>query len=173
MRRRTLLTLLVVGPLASPVAAPAQQVDGPKARFDDDLVSRLEGNWLLTRKIRGTEVRNRVTAKWVLNHQFLQVHMRDVNEPPAYEAIVLIGYVHATGQYVAHWTDTYGGKFSAMGLGTRSANSIEFRFEYPDGPFFNTFTWNAAARQWVFRMEGQEPDGSRRPFALDTLERQR
>jgi hypothetical protein len=69
---------------------------------------------LLTRKIRGTEVKNRVTARWVLNHQFLQVHMLDVNEPPAYEAIVLIGFIHATKQYVAHWTDTYDGKFSAI-----------------------------------------------------------
>jgi hypothetical protein len=40
--------------------------------------------------------------------------MLDVNEPPAYEAIVLIGFIHATKQYVAHWTDTYDGKFSAI-----------------------------------------------------------
>ena len=171
MQRRTLLALLVGAPLAAPICAPAQQTDGPKARFEDDLLSRLEGNWLLTRKIRGTEVKNRVTATWVLNHQLLQVHMLDANEPPTYEAIVLIGFIHATKQYVAHWTDTYGGKFSAMGLGTPSANSIEFRFDYPDSSFFNTFTWNADAKQWIFRMESQERDGSRRLFAIDTLER--
>jgi hypothetical protein len=172
MRRRTLLALLVAAPLSSPAHASAQPPDGAKARFEDDLVSALEGRWLLTRKIRGTEVKNNLTATWVLNHQFLQVHMVDVNQPPAYEAIVLIGFIHVTKQYVAHWTDTFGGKFSAMGLGTRLGNSIEFRFQYPDGPFFNTFTFNPDAKQWVFRLESQQEDGSRRLFALDTLERQ-
>jgi hypothetical protein len=55
MQRRKLVALLVAAPLASPIGAPAQPADGPKARFEDDLFSRLEGNWLLTRKIRGTE----------------------------------------------------------------------------------------------------------------------
>jgi hypothetical protein len=40
-------------------------------------------------------VQNRVTATWVLNHQFLELRMRDVAQPPQYEAIVLIGYVHS------------------------------------------------------------------------------
>jgi hypothetical protein len=171
MQHRILLSLLVAAALMSPISATGQQTDGPKARFEDDLVSKLEGNWSLTRQIRGTKVGNRVSATWVLKHQFLQVHMLDLAEPPTYEAIILIGYIHATKQYVAHWTDTFGGKFSAMGLGTRSADSIEFRFEYPDGPFFNTFTWNADTKQWVFRMESQEQDGSRRLFAIDTLTR--
>ena len=35
--------------------------------------------------------------------------------PLAYGAIVLVGFMHASGQYVAHWTDTYGGSFSAKG----------------------------------------------------------
>ena len=172
MKRRTALQALAHGVLASPLAASAQQVDGPGSRFEDDLISNLQGRWLLTRQIRGTEVQNRVTATWVLNHQFLQVHMKDVKEPPTYEAIVFIGYVYATKQYVAHWTDTFGGKFSAMGTGTRIMNSVEFRFEYPDGPFFNTFTWNPATRQWSFRLESQDSTGSRRLFALDALARE-
>jgi hypothetical protein len=135
--------LLALLPLLAPLVAAAadNQVDGPGARFDDDLISRLEGRWLLTRKIRGTEVHNVVSATWVLNHQFLRIHMKDVKQPASYEAIVLIGYIHSSKQYIAHWTDTYGGKFSAIGRGTRAGNSIEFRFEYPDGPFFNTFAW--------------------------------
>lgn len=172
MQHRILLTLLVAAALTCPDSATGEQTDGPKARFEDDLVAKLEGNWSLTRQIRGTTVGNRVSATWVLKHQFLQVHMLDLAEPPTYEAIILIGYIHATKQYVAHWTDTFGGKFSAMGLGTRSADSIEFRFEYPDGPFFNTFSWNADTKQWVFRLESQERDGSRRLFAIDTLTRE-
>jgi hypothetical protein len=55
----------------------------------------LAGTWKLTRKIRGTQAENTVEAQWVLNHQFLQIHMKDVANPPAYEVLVLIGYAHA------------------------------------------------------------------------------
>lgn len=168
IRRAFVIGLLALVPRAFAAGAVA---DGPKARFDDDLIARLEGRWNLTRAIRGTEVRNTVNAAWVLNHQFLMLEMTDAKQPPAYEAIVLIGYVHATGRYVAHWTDTWGGKFSAIGTGTRTGNSIEFRFDYEDGPFFNTFTWSPAEQRWTFRMENQAADGSRRAFATDTLVR--
>ena len=172
MQRRALLSLLLSLPFGFVSTKVMAQVDGPQASFEDNLIAQLEGNWLLTRKIRGTEVQNQVSAKWVLNHQFLQVHMKDVKEPPAYEAIVLIGYIHATKEYVAHWVDTYGGRFSAVGRGTRTANAIEFKFAYPDGPFFNTFTWNPDTKQWIFRLESQDSNGGRQLFALDTLVRQ-
>jgi hypothetical protein len=151
-------------------AQESAAVDGPKGRFQDDLLSKLEGDWNLTRMIRGKEVKNTLKATWVLNHQFLQIHMKDVINPPAYEAIVLIGFIHSSGQYTAHWCDTYGGKFSAIGTGIRAGNSIEFRFNYPDGPFFNTFTWSPDKKQWVMRLESQDPSGVRKPFATDTLD---
>ena len=77
----------------------------------------------------------------------------------------------ADKKYVAHWCDTYGGKFSAVGHGKRSGDSIEFVFQYPDGPFYNTFTWNAKAKGWTFRMESQGKDSKRVLFAEDTLRR--
>jgi hypothetical protein len=150
----------------APQSAP---VDGPTARFDDDFISKLEGRWKLTRAIRGTEVKNTLEARWVLNHQFLQIHMIDAATPPAYEAIVMIGIIHATGEYVAHWCDTFGGKFSALGKGTRRGDSIEFKFEYSDGPFFNTFTWHPERQQWTMRGENQDSSGARKLFATDTL----
>jgi len=150
---------------AEPVA------DGPRARFDDPFIATLEGRWDIVRRIRGTEVRNTLSAAWMLDRQFLRLHMKDVKEPPAYEAIVLIGYVHASNEYVAHWTDTFGGKFSAVGRGKRAGDSIEFRFDYPDGPFYNTFTWHPGRKGWEMRLESQDAAGARKPFALDTLTR--
>ena len=145
--------------------------DGPKRIFKDDFIENLSGEWKLTRKIRGKEVENKVTAEWVLNHQFLQLHMKDLADPPTYEAIVLIGYAHADKKYVAHWCDTFGGKFSGVGFGQKTGESIEFEFHYPDGPFFNTFNWDAKAKRWTFRMESQAKDGKRVLFAEDTLRR--
>jgi hypothetical protein len=161
--------LSCLSPAMNSSAQTSTDVDGPRGRFDDDLISSLEGTWHIVRQIRGTQVENRATGSWVLNHQFLQLHMKDTAAPPKYEAIVLIGYVYSDKQYIAHWTDTFGARFSAIGRGTRRGNSIEFRFEYPDGPFFNTFTWLPERKEWVFRMESQAPTGDRQLFAIDTL----
>jgi Protein of unknown function (DUF1579) len=165
-----LIASLVV-PAHQHTARADEPPDGPKRIFKDEFIENLSGDWKLTRKIRGKEVENKVKVEWVLNHQFLQLHMKDTADPPAYEALVLIGYAHADRKYVAHWCDTYGGKFSAVGHGARSGDSIEFEFKYPDGPFFNIFTWDAKAKRWTFRMESQNKDGKRVPFAEDTLRR--
>lgn len=167
MRRSAAALLLAAAAISGP--ARPEGVDGRGGRFEDDLISRLEGRWKVSRQIRGTVVENDLTATWSLGHQFLRIEMRDTKHPPAYEALVLIGYVHATKEYVALWADNFGGRYAAIGKGRRSGNSIEFRFEYPDGPFFNTFTWNPDARTWQFRGENQDAGGSRRLFALDTL----
>ncbi len=140
--------------------------------FRDDLLDNLVGNWRLTRKIRGQAVENSLKAEWVLNHQFLQIHMRDVNTPPAYEAMIFIGYDNTSERYVAHWLDVFGGRFSeTLGYGVRSGNSIKFVFEYPDGPFHNTFTWDREAKTWNFLMRSKDKTGKWAVFAEDNLRR--
>jgi len=137
--------------------------------FNDSFIDRLAGDWTLTRQIRGKEVENSVHAEWVLNHQFLQVHMTDSAQPPAYEALIYIGYQQAEQRYVVHWLDVYGGKGSAMGYGKRAGESIEVAFQYDDGPFFNTLTWDTLGQGWTFKMESVNKDGKRQLFAIDTL----
>ena len=61
---------------------------------------------------------------------------------------------------------------NSLGHGVRTDNAIEFRFDYPDGPFFNTFDWTPERQQWVFRMERVGAAGKRRLFATDTLVRE-
>ena len=158
---------LPVSPLR---AQDKKAVDGPAAVFEDALLQNLVGEWDLTREIRGETHKNRVKAEWVLKHQFLQIHMKDVNDPPAYEALVLIGYDHSDQRYVIHWLDNFGGKFSAKGSGKRVGDSIPFEFQYPDGPFYNTFSWDAK-NTWTCLLESQDKDGKRVRFAQDTLRR--
>jgi hypothetical protein len=177
MKRRSLLLYLPGLPCLSAAGAtlmapPAySQADGRGSRFEDDLFARLEGDWLVTRQIRGTEVKNQLSATWVLQHQFLRLQMRDVASPPRYEAEVYIGYSYAAKAYVAHWMDNFGGHFSAAGRGQRDGNSVEFRFEYPDGPFFNTFAWDPASGTWSCHLESVGKDGKRSTFARDKFVR--
>lgn len=134
-------------------AGAEESADGPRRIFRDPFIEQLAGDWQLKRQIRGREVENTVTAEWVLNHQFLQLHMKDVAVP--------------------HWIDVFGGKFSAIGYGKRSGDSIPFVFQYDDGPFHNTFKWDAAAQGWTFTMESVGKDGKRQLFAVDTLRRRK
>lgn len=151
-----------VEPAASAPARPPLQ---------DEFLDHLTGDWDLTRSIRGNTEHNRVTARWVLGHQFVRLDMVDVKRPPAYEAMVLIGCDREHAQYVAHWCDSFGGGYSGVGRGVRNGYAVEFRFDYADGPFFNTFVWDAAAGTWTCRMENGAADGARKPFAVDRLVR--
>ena len=176
MIRKLFLSSVVL--LACLSAAPVTQLlaqeplDGRNRVLHDDLLDNLAGDWKLTRKIRGQSLENSVNAEWVLNHQFLLVRMKDVSSPPNYEAMVFIGYDNTSERYVAHWIDVFGGRFSeTLAYGQRSGNSIKFIFEYPDGPFNNTFTWNPETKRWVFLMEQKDQTGKWKVFAEDTLRR--
>lgn len=154
------------------VVVAQEPLDGVNKIFRDELVDKLAGNWDLTRNFGTRTERNTVEAKWVLNHQFMLVHMKDVATPPAYEAMVFIGYDNASERYVAHWIDVFGGRFSeTLGYGTRSGNSIKFVFEYPDGPFHNTFTWQPESKSWVCLLRQKDSKGNWTTFAEDRLRR--
>jgi len=149
-----------------------EPLDGRKVIFHDDLLDNLAGDWKLTRTIKGRLTVNSVRAQWVLDHQFLLVHMKDVSEPSNYEAMVYIGYDNTSERYVAHWIDVFGGRFSeTLGYGKRAGNSIKFVFEYPDGPFNNTFTWYPETKLWISLMEQKDATGKWKVFAEDTLRR--
>lgn len=171
MKRRQLLTTALSSLATLPALADGEARDGRGGRFEDDLFANLEGEWLLTRQIGGREAQNSVTATWVLQHQFLRLQMRDLATPSRYEADVYIGYSHATGEYVAHWMDNFGGHFAGEGRGRRSGNAVEFRFAYASGPFFNTFRWDPAGKTWSCLLESVAKNGERQLFARDTLVR--
>ena len=175
MKRGRLLFIIALlsSVLASADRLTAQEtLDGRSRIFHDELLEKLVGDWQLTRKIGGQTVGNTVKVEWVLNHQFLRVHMKDVKTPASYEAMVFIGYDNTSERYVAHWIDVFGGRFSeTLGFGERSGNSIKFVFEYPDGPFKNAFTWRPENKTWSCLMENKDAKGNWKIFAEDTLRR--
>ena len=158
------------------ISATAQQpeppLDGPKRLFQDPLFEKLTGSWSMVGVVRSRPATYSLHAEWVLNHQFLKLEMRDVGDPPAYQATVYIGYDNTSERYVAHWLDAFGGRFSeTLGFGTRAANSVRFVFEYPDGPFHTTFALNADARTWNVLMETRGSGGTWQEFAHYTVTR--
>ena len=154
------------------VSAPAV-AQGPREQvFKDDLLDNLAGEWKLVRKMQGRISEHVVKADWVLNHQFLRIQMRHVENPPAYEATVFIGWDPMQERYVVHWLDVFGGRSSqTLGYGTRNGNTIKFAFAYPEHPFVNTFSWSPEAKTWSFLMQQKNPNKSWSVFAEDNLSR--
>lgn len=164
--------LACLSPVGTSQLMAQEPLDGRNRVFRDELLDNLVGNWRVTRKIRGQIFENTATAEWVLNHQFLRLHLKDASNPPNYEAMVFIGYDNASERYVVHWIDNFGGRASeTLGYGTHAGNYIRFVFEYPDGPFHNTFTWNPEMKTWNFLMRNKDKAGAWQTFAEDSLRR--
>jgi len=150
--------------------APSNSAAQVETSEGDPLLQHLVGEWLVTRRVRDEVFFNRVVARWELGSRYLRLDYRDCSEPPEYEAIV---YLAATkeGPYISYWLDSFGASFSAKGEGRAENGAIEFAYDYDDGPFFNTFSWNASKGEWTSKMENQEKDGSRSWFATDLFQR--
>jgi Protein of unknown function (DUF1579) len=152
---------------------PATLAAGPTPELKDSFLDNLAGDWHLERKFgSGRTAENTVHAGWVLDHQFLELHYRDIATPPKYEAMVFIGYNGGNQGYVCHWIDNFGGEFSALGSGRidREKQAIEFTFNYKDGPFTNKFSFDPATKTWTSLMR-QKEKGEWKVFAEDTFTR--
>ena len=160
------------------------EIDGENSLFQDALLDKLVGKWRVKGRIAGQPIRHACDADWVLNHQFLRVHFIDASaignqdakakeRKAEYEAEVFIGYDNVSERYVAHWLDTFGGRFSeSLGYGRREgANAVKFVFEYPDGPLHNTFSWKVDGKAWSILIEQKDARGKWTVFAEEVLER--
>jgi hypothetical protein len=142
----------------------------------DDFLQRLVGTWILTGAMGATQLRQKVEAQWVIQGHFLRVHcMQDGPEPQEeapYEAVYMLGYDSQSGEYVMHLFDTFGAGYSrTVGVGKRRGDTVEFTFEYPQGLFSNTFTWDGDSGQWEMLLRQREPSGGWKTFATKSLVR--
>jgi hypothetical protein len=154
--------------------AAQQPIDGPHAVLADPLLDKMVGDWTMNGKLMGQSTTHTVKARWVLNHQFLEIHEWGPSDPktatPQYEAMPMIGYDNMSERYVLHWIDVFGGRFSeTLGYGKRVGNEIDFIFEYPDGPFRTNLSWDATRGQWHWQMTRKNTSGQWATFADLTL----
>lgn len=135
----------------------------PKQVLEDQLLDRMVGQWKLTGTFEGQIVNHAVEAEWVLNHQFLRIHEKDLSAPKGggvpYEAIVMVGYELRAKRYVAHWLDVFGGGAATLGYGERADTEIKFEFEYPGQPWLTTFRWKPETKSWQWLMLARTKEG--------------
>ena len=142
----------------------------------DDFLNKLVGLWTLTGSMGSTELRQKVDAHWVIQGYFLEV--RCMQEGPVlpdqtpYEAIYMLSYDNQSEEYSMHLFDTFGARYArTVGIGMRQGDSVEFLFEYPNGLFSNTFTWEDDSRGWEMLLRQKEETGEWKVFAKKTLTR--
>ena len=151
-----------------------EPIDGLTRPVRDSMLDQAVGHWQINRMMGGKPSESTVDAAWVLNHQFLQLHyVPDRASPQPYEAIAYIGYDNMSERYVVHWLDIFGGRISeTLGFGKRTPNGMEFTFEYPDGPFTNTFRYDRQTRSWNLLLRQKNARGEWTTFATEQWRRQ-
>lgn len=171
MKRLGKIILLLVFIL--PVAAKSQQTTPP-----DSLLNKLTGSWVLKGTIAGQETIHDVTAKRVLNGQYIQLtevsREKDGKENPAYEAVVYFCWQEPKKQYFCLWLDNTsneGISNQVIGQAKQNGDKIELVFKYNDATkFYTTFIYDRNMDSWQWNMDGEEK-GKLQPFARVKLTR--
>jgi hypothetical protein len=163
-----LLTMILA--LLCSLTLPATVRSQEATKWPDQLVEHMIGEWKLSGDVMGGAAHHEVHAEWVLNRAFLLIHEKTSSDAPAserrYDAYWYLGYDPVSERYVLHLLDLFGGRFSeTLGYGTLDGNKIRFVFEYPDGPFHTTFSWNAENGTWEWLMGQKDKDGKWGAFA--------
>ena len=145
--------------------------------FQDALLDRFVGDWVLEGMIAGGDVTHDIDADWVLGHQYLRFHdvSREKNSDGSlvYDATVFIGWDASSGRYVCLWLDSTGGSGLAnniRGYAEPSNDKLAFVFGMEKGPFHTTFAYNREDDTWNWTMDA-ERDGQRTAFARVTMTR--
>ncbi len=140
----------------------------------DNLLQNLVGHWSLTGKMGETSLYQKVEAKWALRDLFLEMRFTPtrVGEDgnPDYEALYLIGHDKKTDEYILHLFDTFAVTTKhTPGLGKREGHSIQFKFAYDLGPWYNIFTWDPDKKSWKNIITYDQKDGTKGTFATKEL----
>ncbi len=167
---RTIRFAVLAGLMLSALIAGAARADEPA--WQDSLLDRFVGRWVLSGTIAGQKTTHDVTVDWVLVHHYVRIHEisreLDAQGRPQYEAIVLIGADAAPGHYVCLWLDSTGGGglvAPPLGRATRAGDELPFVFTMPDSSSFRTtFRYQPAVDTWNWSMDNQLPGGPQ-PFA--------
>jgi hypothetical protein len=139
------------------------------------LMERLIGQWVLSGTISNKKTTHEVSAEWVLNRGYVQIHEisneKAAGGGPAYEALVFISFDSAANEYSCLWLDsTASSSFSPEGVGhakvsKESGNTIPFVFKDSAGhvTFENTFVYDEKSNSWEWLMTNVQDD-KKKPF---------
>ncbi|MBX2923964.1 MAG: hypothetical protein KF746_17325 [Chitinophagaceae bacterium] len=153
-------------------------------RFYDDLLDHFAGMWTASGTVHEQKFKNiHFEGKWILNHQFFQVHETGNDTVPwlhmKYESLLFIGYDHGNKRYAAHLLNVFGAgnQLGYLLFGTRNGNEIKFvsRFADPSTGSFDveSFTWQPQTKSWHFVAKNMNNGKEEAPYLDLKIERQK
>lgn len=150
-----------------------------QSSFQDILLERMTGSWILKGTIAGQEVTHDIEVSWILEHQYLQIseisREKDADGTAAYEALVLIGWDSDSSKYACLWLDVTGGEGisaqAVIGYAERDGDEIPFLFKMnEESVWHTTFVYDRITDTWQWNMDGED-NGKFKPFARVILTR--
>lgn len=144
-----LLALLIT------LSAAAQIKDSTDQRFHDDLLDHLAGTWHDTSVAHGSTFTSEVDARWVLNHQYLLIHLKSNEIIPWWgvqmEYYQYIGYNRNKHRYTVHGMSIEGDADESEGFcyGYRSGNTFKTIAKFStDTSVVQYLTWQPNTKDW-------------------------
>ncbi len=134
----------------------AQNAEGTiDGRFHDDLLNHLVGEWNDTAIAHGSTFTSHVDAKWVLNHQYLLIHLKSNEIIPWWhtemEYYMYIGYNHHQKRYTVHGMSIEGDEDLSEGFmyGNRNGNTFKTVAKFgADTNIVQYYIWQPASNSW-------------------------
>ncbi len=167
-----LFPLILLGTVLAAQTGPGV----PQPPLHSDLLDQLVGfSWDLTGSVRGQPENwcmERADAEWVLGHQFLRIHRKQIDGPV--ETVIHVGYDTVSERYVSIRLDSFNARGAeTIGYGIRNGDKLQFTYEYPSGPFKETSRVGMPSEKtWQFLVESKVR-GNWTTFSTVTLHRAR
>lgn len=136
----------------------AQTTDSTDKRFHDDLLDHLVGNWHDTSVAHGSKFTSEVDARWVLNHQYLLLHLKSNEVVPWWgvqmEYYQYIGYNHYKQRYTIHGMSIEGDEDLSEGFsyGYRNGNDFKIVAKFSvDTSVVQHLIWQPKSKTWLIQ----------------------
>ena len=122
---------LLMAALIATISFAQSKEDTIDHRFHDGLLDHLVGEWNDTATAHGSVFTSQVEAKWVLNHQYLLIHLKSNEIIPWWhvpmEYYAYIGYNHYQKRYTIHGMSIEGDEDLSEGFSYGYRNGNDFK----------------------------------------------
>jgi hypothetical protein len=152
--RRSCSAALALAAVFIPTLSAQNGPNQQQPPLQSELLDQLAGVWAVTGTTLGQPVHEEANAEWVLGHQFLRIHRKQIDGPG--ESVVHVGFDMVLKRFVAFRLDSLGARGGeTLGYGLQKGDALEFNFDYPSTLFRETWSWDAKEKTWQFLVELQ------------------
>jgi hypothetical protein len=152
------ITLTILFALVTAVSFAQNAEDTADGRFHDDLLNHLVGKWDATSIVHGQKFTINLEAEWVLNHQYLHIHLKSLEVIPwlkgPFEGQFFFGYNQMNKQYTVQEMTVHGtnGLYEGFCYGYRSGNEFKAVAKVgTDSLTAQSFTWEPGSGTWSIK----------------------